>query len=179
MTKEIIVESAQWVCLGMLTMWALWMNLKLAIAAVRFVSRGVLREAWVNGRRADPPLVRVPRRAKHSRRQMACSIGGTIIPAGVSIKGVGWTDRFGRGWFAPDADYVSQHGYSFNYAMDPISLEGPYKGPSREPDFTRPGEDQTGRIVHNSPSRETERMSPAPRPGTKRVVRADRVPQDF
>lgn len=142
MTKDIVVESAQWVCFGMLTMWALWMNLKLAIAAVKFVSRGALREAWVNGRRADPPLVRVPRRAKSARRQMVCSIGGTILPSGASIKGVSWTDRFGRGWFVPDADYVQQHGYAFNASMSPVR------------DFTRPGE----------ASRETQRLPPAPQP---------------
>lgn len=118
--REIVAENAQWVVLGMLTLWALWLNLKLAIVAVKFVSRGRLREAWVNGLRASPPFVRVPRRAKHTRRQMACSVGGTFLPAGVSIKGVSWVDRFGRGWFVPDADYVTQHGYSFNASMDPV-----------------------------------------------------------
>ncbi len=115
--SDAMKEALPWIALTLFTGWALWFNLKLAIVIVRLVSRGVLREGWVNGLRASPPFVRVPRRAKHSRRQMACSIGGTIIPAGVSVKGVSWTDRLGRGWFVPDADYVEQHGYSFNYAM--------------------------------------------------------------
>lgn len=135
--NEVIREYGPWIAAGITALWTLVVSLKLAVALARRVSRGPLREAWVNGRRADPPLVRVPRRAKHSRRQMCCSVGGTILPAGASIKGVGWTDRSGRGWFAPDADYVGQHGYSFNYAMDAASLEGPHK---------RPGGDQTGSV---------------------------------
>ncbi len=144
--SDAIKEALPWVAMGLLTLWALWFNLKLAIVAVRLVSRGTLREAWVNGLRASPPFVRVPRRAKHCRRQMACSIGGTIIPAGVSIKGVDWTDRFGRGWFVPDDDYVGEHGYSFNYGMAPTV---------RDPDFTKPGASQ---------SRETQRLPSAPKP---------------
>ncbi len=139
--SDAIKEALPFVAMGLLTMWALWFNLKLAIGIVRLVSRGTLREAWVNGLRASPPFVRVPRRAKHCRRQMACGIGGTIIPVGVNIKGVGWTDRLGRGWFVPDADYVGQHGYSFNYAMS------------------------TATRTKGQESRETQRLPPAPRPG--------------
>ncbi len=119
--SEVIREYGPWIAAGIAALWTLVVSLKLTVALARRASRGPLREAWVNGRRVDPPLVRVPGRARHSRRQMACSVGGTILSSGASIKGVGWTDGSGRGWFAPDADYAQEHGYCFNREMAPAS----------------------------------------------------------
>ncbi len=112
-------DIVPWIAIGMFTLWALWLSLVLAMKLVARVSRGQLRESWVNGVK-NMTLVPIPRHAISARRHMACTFQGEILRSGERVKGMQWCDNRGREWFAPDADYSRKLGYRFECRMDGV-----------------------------------------------------------